>query len=34
MSNIIPLFPTYNEDIKDNIFELENYMFSYEMPMN
>lgn len=30
MSNIIPLFPTFNEDIKDDIFEMGSYVFSYE----
>lgn len=30
MSQAIPLFPTFNEDVKDDIFKLDDYIFSYE----
>ena len=29
MSQVIPLFKTFNEDAKDDVFKLDNYVFSY-----
>lgn len=30
MSQVIPLFPTFNEDVKDDIFSLNDYTFFYQ----